>query len=280
MRLDDGRTLTATPRGKRFEAVCGDRVQLSLHGDDAVIERVEPRKNSLFRQDETRTKVFAANLDLILFIVAADPHYNDALLGRALIAAHVAGIPLAIALNKIDLPEAAETRERLSVYQRLGYPVIELCAKQAQSSEAALTAALSNKNTLVLGGSGVGKSTLINALVPNAQVATQVISTALNTGKHTTTTTIEYTLPSAFGTAAVLDSPGFQTFGLHHLSASQLANAFVEMSSREGQCKFYNCSHVHEPQCAVLAALASGEMAAHRHALYLQVLEELGTKSW
>jgi ribosome biogenesis GTPase / thiamine phosphate phosphatase len=143
-----------------------------------------------------------------------------------------------------------------------------------------LLAPLAGKRTLVLGGSGVGKSTLINSLVPDARVATQAISSALNTGKHTTTTTIEYTLPDAFGQAALLDSPGFQTFGLHHVSPTQLTEAFVEMQSREGQCKFYNCTHVHEPHCAVLAAVASGEMAAHRHALYLQVLEEITAKTW
>jgi ribosome biogenesis GTPase / thiamine phosphate phosphatase len=280
VRLEDGRVLTATPRGKRFEAVCGDLISVSLHGLDAVIEKIHPRTNSLFRQDEVRTKVFAANVDAILFMVAADPHYSDVLLGRALIAAHVANIPLVIVLNKTDLPQAAAARERLGVYARLGLQVVELCARDAANALAAMQALLAGKRSLILGGSGVGKSTLINALVPGANVATQAISLALNTGKHTTTTTIEYTLPASFGTAALLDSPGFQTFGLHHVSATQLSDAFPEIAKRVGQCRFYNCTHVHEPGCAVLDAVDSGEMAEHRHVLYLQVLEELKTTAW
>ncbi len=282
VRLDSGETLNAWARGKRSDAVCGDLVSINHTGDEAVIEHIEPRRNALFRQDEIRTKVFAANLDQVLFMVAGKPSFSDDLLGRALIACHVANVPVVIALNKRELPEANEARERLRLYASLGVQVIECSAKPSVDQQGldAIRALLQDKTTLVLGGSGVGKSTLINALVPDAKAATQVISEALNSGKHTTTATIAYALNDS---TTLMDSPGFQSFGLHHVSASQLADAMPEFhAAREqhGGCKFYNCTHLREPGCAVLAALQTREIAAHRHALYTQVLQELQTQKW
>jgi ribosome biogenesis GTPase / thiamine phosphate phosphatase len=288
LRLASGEQVNAYAKGKRSDVVCGDEVQVSRSGDEAVIERVEARRNSLFRQDETRTKVFAANLDQVLFMVAGKPTFNDDLLGRAMMACHVAQVPVVIALNKRELPEAAAARERLKLYTQLGYSVVE-CSAKPDMPQAAVTqedwlapikAVLQGKTTLVLGGSGVGKSTLINALVPDAKAATQVISEALNSGKHTTTATLAYQLNES---SVLMDSPGFQTFGLQHLSASQLADAMPEFhTAREqrGGCKFYNCTHLREPGCAVLAAMAQGEIAPSRHALYAQVLAELGQEKW
>lgn len=274
-----GPVIRAHGRGKRADAVCGDRVWVQRSPtapDTGVIERIEPRRNALLRQDEARTKVFAANLDAVLFMVAARPEFSDALLGRALIACEAAQIAVTIALNKIDLPEAAAARARLAGYRALGYDTLELSAKHGGAG-AALLARLRGKTTLVLGGSGVGKSTLINALVPGARAATQEVSDALNSGRHTTTATVAYALPQG---GWLMDSPGFQSFGLQHLSASQLAAAFPEFRALHGQCKFYNCTHRHEPGCAVLAAVQSGAIAAHRHALYSQVLAELQTPAW
>jgi ribosome biogenesis GTPase / thiamine phosphate phosphatase len=293
VRLADGQQVNAYARGKRSDAVCGDVVQVSRSSDEAVIERIQERRNSLFRQDETRTKVFAANLDQVLFMVAGKPTFNDDLLGRAMIACHVAKVPVVIALNKRELPEAAAARERLKLYTQLGYSVVECSAKPAVTQEtvtreavtqedwlAPIKAVLQGKTTLVLGGSGVGKSTLINALVPNAKAATQAISEALNSGKHTTTATLAYQLDEH---SVLMDSPGFQTFGLHHISSSQLPDAMPEFhAAREqhGGCKFYNCTHLREPGCAVLAAIAQGEISPMRHALYAQVLEELQQEKW
>lgn len=277
--LADGRRLTAHGRGKKADAVCGDAVEVRpspTTAGEGVIERVLPRRNALLRQDETRTKVFAANLDAVLFMVAVQPEFSDALLGRALIACHVAGIAVTVALNKTDLPEAAAARARLAGYAALGYDTLELCARHSDSVQQ-LGALLAGKTTLVLGGSGVGKSTLINALVPEARAATQALSAALGGGRHTTTATAAYALP---GGGWLMDSPGFQSFGLQQVSASQLAEAFPEIRALHGQCRFYNCTHLHEPGCAVLAAVASGTMAAHRHALYAQIHAELEATAW
>lgn len=279
VRLADGSTLNAYAKGKRADAVCGDVVSIKQSGDEAVIERIEERRNALFRQDEVRTKVFAANLDQVIFMVAGKPSFNDDLLGRALIACHVANVPVVIVLNKCDLPEAHEARERLKLYASLGITVLECSAKNMSTLDA-IKAQLQSKTSLLLGGSGVGKSTLINALVPDAKAATQNISEALNSGKHTTTATIAYAINAQ---TQLMDSPGFQSFGLHHISASQLADAMPEFhASRERHegCKFYNCTHTREPGCAVLAALKAGEIAAQRHALYAQVLQELQMEKW
>jgi ribosome biogenesis GTPase len=275
----DGRVLIAHLKGKKSNAVCGDRVQAhesSTAPGEAVIDQIETRRNSLLRQDDARTKVFAANLDAVLFVVAAKPQFNDALLGRALIACHVGGIAVTIGFNKTDLAEAAAGRERLQLYRALGYEVLEFSAKQPDSLQA-LREMLAGKTTLVLGGSGVGKSTLINTLMPHAQARTQAISEALNSGKHTTTSTIAYALPKG---GMLMDSPGFQSFGLQHVSASQLADAFAEFRALHGRCKFYNCTHLHEPGCAVLADLSQGHIAQHRHTLYKQVFEELKATVW
>ncbi len=267
------------PRGKRFEAVCGDIVDLtpthqSAGGGEAVIERILPRRNSLFRQDAWRTKVFAANLDQVLFMVACEPPLNDALLTRARVACHVAGIDCSIVLNKTDLPGTEAARARLALHAASGVEVIELSARSAAQAATLLRPRLEGRTSLLLGASGVGKSTLVNALVPHAQAATQQISQALQSGRHTTTTTLAYRLPEVRD-AWLMDSPGFQSFGLNHISRAQLADAFAEIRALAGRCRFYNCSHLHEPGCAVLEALAAGRIEPVRHAQYAAIAAEL-----
>jgi len=131
---------------------------------------------------------------------------------------------------------------------------------------------LANYTTLLLGQSGMGKSTLLNALVPDAQAATQEHSVALDAGRHTTTTTRLYHLPDRGGD--LIDSPGFQAFGLRHLSVEDIEHGFPEFDKPRQACRFYNCTHQHEPGCGVLTAVASGEIAPERHALYVRLLQE------
>ena len=289
---DDGQRLIAHPRGKKNQAVVGDRVQWAATGDEASIEGVVPRRNLFYRQDEIRTKSFAANLDRVLILVAAEPEFSESQLARALVAAEAEHIAPIIALNKCDLREPFERAwQRLAPYRRMGYQVLPLGLAPrgddvADDGVAALVQALSGHHTLVLGPSGSGKSTLINRLVPDAQAETGEISQALNSGKHTTTSTRWYWVPALDAGAergALIDSPGFQEFGLHHIEPTMLAQCMPDFRTYLGQCKFYNCTHLHEPGCAVLPHVGTQQddrISERRHSIYAQLFEELSQQRW
>ncbi len=276
----EGRRVLCQTRGTKSELVVGDRVRWLPTGDGGVIEHMEPRRNLLFRQDEWRSKSFAANLDLLLVLVAAEPVFSESQLTRALIAAAEAGIPTVIGLNKTDLPAAAVARERLAPYLEMGSEVIELALKkQPEASKAVLLPRLSGGTTLVLGPSGMGKSTLINLLVPAAEAQVGEISQALNTGRHTTTSTRWYWLDDQHS-GALIDSPGFQEFGLRQVAPEQLANLMPDFAAVLGHCRFHNCSHRHEPGCGVRDAMARGEISPTRVRIYEELFDELSQKRW
>lgn len=271
----EGQRIICHPRGKKSDCVVGDRVRWRASGDEGVIEHVEPRRNLLFRQDEWKTKSFAANLDQLLVLVAAQPTFSESQLSRALIAAESAEIPIRIALNKADLPEIDAARARLVRYARMGIEVHEVALKAApEEARATLAPLLANRITLVLGPSGTGKSTLINLLAPDARAQTGEISAALNTGRHTTTTTQWYWLDPDRRTA-LIDSPGFQEFGLRQIDAQQLAGLMPDVRQHAPACRFYNCTHRQEPDCGVLAAVERGEISEARYRIYREIFEEL-----
>jgi ribosome biogenesis GTPase len=269
----DGERRICHPRGKKNQVVVGDQVQWLASTDEGTIEKVEPRRNLFYRQDEIRTKSFAANLDQVLILIAAEPEFSEMQLTRALIAAEAEHITPVIALNKSDLTDAfARSLARLTPYTAMGYTVLQLALKQGQMSD--LGQRLHHKTTLVLGPSGTGKSTLINQLIPDANVATGEISHALNSGRHTTTSTTWHWVDGDRKTG-LIDSPGFQEFGLHHIDAMQLAAYMPDMKPHVANCKFYNCTHLHEPGCGVQAAAQSGAISASRYKLYGLLFAEL-----
>ncbi|HEU5294624.1 MAG TPA: ribosome small subunit-dependent GTPase A [Burkholderiaceae bacterium] len=276
----DRQRLLCHRRGKKVDCVVGDRVHWRPTGDGGVIEAVLPRRSLLWRQDRWRSKSFAANIDRVLILVAAAPPMAEPLLARALIAAAHAGITAEVLLNKVDLPEGAAARDRLEPYRRMGVPVLEASLKHdAAAAQAQLARLLAGQVTLLLGASGVGKSTLINTIVPDAAAQVGEISRALNAGRHTTTTTSWYWLGDRHD-AAVLDSPGFQEFGLQQIEAADLARWLPDVAAHAAHCRFVNCTHRSEPDCAVRAAAERGEVAPSRLRLYEQLYEELARPKW
>ena len=280
-----GERVICHPRGKKLAVVVGDGVRWRPSHDEGTVEQITPRRNLLYRQDAVRTKSFAANLDQVLILVAAEPEFSEHQLARALIACEAAHIEPLIVLNKADLAEPfARAWQRLAPYRAMGYAVLPLAAKPrgpapAQADTlAALGQRLHRRTTLILGPSGAGKSTLINRLIPGAAAQTGEISQALNSGKHTTTTTTWYWLDEARA-SALIDSPGFQEFGLHHIDPMQLAAYMPDIRPHVAECRFYNCTHLHEPGCGVTAQVQSSAgadgISASRYRIYSELFAEL-----
>jgi ribosome biogenesis GTPase / thiamine phosphate phosphatase len=282
---ESGARVICHPRGKKSQSLVGDRVRWLPSQDEGTIEKVEPRSNLFYRQDEMRTKSFAANLDQVLILMAAEPEFSENQLTRALIAAEAEHIKPLIALNKSDLAEPfGRAWTKLAPYRDMGYQMLPLAIKPKTDSGAndaqttALMAVLHGKKTLVLGPSGAGKSSLTNLLVPQAKVLTAEISQALGSGKHTTTSTTLYWIGDDKSTA-LIDSPGFQEFGLNHIEPMQLAGYMPDVKAHAQDCKFYNCTHLHEPGCGVISEVKSasnqGRISASRYRLYSELFAEL-----
>ncbi|MDF7676992.1 ribosome small subunit-dependent GTPase A [Neisseriaceae bacterium ESL0693] len=267
---EGGQRYEATTRKKRVDFACGDYVHIHLiNHEQAVIEDFVPRTSLLYRQDATRSKLIAANVTLMLIVLAAVPTPSEMLLQRALIAAEAAGIRPLIVLNKADLPQNDKWVEKLNFYQTLGYDILNISAK---GDIRALRQQLQGQCTILLGQSGMGKSTLTNALLGQTVARVADISTALDSGRHTTTHAQLYHLDAD---TTLIDSPGLQAFGLHHLPASSLLNYFPDIRPYTGQCRFHNCIHQNEPGCLVKQAVEEGKIRAERLALLQHLTHEL-----
>lgn len=262
--LDGGGLALCFPRGKRSVVACGDRVTVALTAPDrGVIEAVSPRRTLLYRSDAFRQKLFAANATQAVIVVAAEPGFSDELVARCVVAAEQQRLHVVLVLNKADLAERiVPAREQLAPLRDLGYPLIELCARRDAS---ALHACLAGQCSVLVGQSGMGKSTLINALVPHARAPVREISVALDSGKHTTTHTRLYRLDAA---TTLIDSPGMQEFGLAHLTRAEIEQGFREFHPFLDQCRFRDCRHDREPGCALRAAVSAGRIRPRRLELF------------
>ncbi len=289
--ISNGATIACLTRGKKSDAACGDVVNIMstdfgaderashpnpqtgvaiAHSQSlvvqGVIENITPRSSFLHRSDAYRAKIIAANITQIIIVVAAEPSFSDELLARCLIAAFDQHLKVLIVLNKCDLHVAAESaRARLTPYTAIGYPVLELSAKGDISS---LRPLLKDHSSVLVGQSGMGKSTLINALLPDAHAVTREISSVLDSGKHTTTHARMYRIDPS---TSLIDCPGVQAFGLHHLSFGRIEQGFVEFAKYLGQCRFHDCRHLHEPGCALINAVTIGDINARRLELFQQI---------
>jgi ribosome biogenesis GTPase len=264
-------------RGKKTNVAVGDIVHLKRTSpDQAVIEKIAERTTLLYRSDQYKSKLLAANITRLFIVIATEPGFTDDLVSRALVACEAAGIEAHLILNKVDMTDnLARARERAALYTGMGYPLHEVSAKSdPDGTLATLRPLLAGQSSIFIGQSGMGKSTMVNLLIPDADIAVREISEALDTGKHTTTFTRLYRLPLDHGGGNIIDSPGFQEFGLYHLSEGMLERAFVDFKPYLGGCKYYNCRHLAEPHCAILQAVEDGKIARLRHTLYAQLLHE------
>ena len=272
--LEDGVLIACVTRGKRTDIACGDRVAVAMTApDQGVIESTAPRISLFYRSDIQREKLIAANVTQIVIVLASSPPFHAELLDRCLAAAEEAGIPALLALNKMDLPAAAQALQSLERYRALGYDVLPLAAK---IDIAPLRARLAGHTSVLVGQSGMGKSTIINRLLPDAAARVGELSVALGGGRLTTTHARLYHLDAA---SHIIDSPGLQEFGLVHVAPEDLAHAFIELRQHLGQCKFNDCKHLTEPGCAITAAVERGEIDAQRVASYRKLVMQLMKKA-
>ncbi|TSA14194.1 MAG: ribosome small subunit-dependent GTPase A [Betaproteobacteria bacterium] len=263
----DGRHYACFPRGKQSSVACGDRVMFAPTADaQGVIEAVDPRSSLFSRSAAHRQKLIAANVTQLAIVVAAEPSFSEELINRCLIAAEYQDMRTLILLNKCDLADAARAAlSRLEPYLQAGYRVIELSALEDAE---ALRPLLARQATVLVGQSGMGKSTIINALFPDAHVSTREISLFLASGRHTTTEARLYRLDAD---STLIDCPGLQEFGLHHLSPQDIETGFVEFRNLHGQCRFQNCRHMSEPGCALTQAAASGAIHPRRLDMFRRI---------
>jgi ribosome biogenesis GTPase len=267
-----GMEVSCVTRGKKTDLACGDVVEIRLTSkNEAVIEQHQPRRSLLFRSNAYRSKLLAANVTQVVIVLATSPSFYEELLNRCLIAAEAADVKPLIVLNKCDIAEnLQESQQKLSLYQQLGYQVQQLSASTDISP---LLPLLHGHTSVLVGQSGMGKSTIINGLLPEAAARTQEVSTVLDSGKHTTTAAHLYHLNAD---SHIIDSPGLQEFGLNHLDIEALEHAFPEFRPYLGKCRFNNCRHDKEPDCAVIAAVNAGAVSPRRLGYYQGLLNEIG----
>lgn len=262
--------ISCVTRGKKTDLACGDRVQVRMTSlNEAVVEKLVPRASLLYRSNSMRSKMLAANVTQVIIVLATTPSFYEELLNRCLLAAETANIRAVIVLNKCDLGDAEAVLSRLAPYTALGYTIQPLSAHEDIKP---LRQWLKGEVSVLVGQSGMGKSTIINQLIPGLQVRTQEVSSVLDSGKHTTTAAHLYHLDAD---SALIDSPGLQEFGLHHLGPDELELAFREFRPYLGKCRFANCRHLKEPGCAIHEAVAAGDVAARRLNYYQQLRGEI-----
>ena len=263
---ENGRVFQSVSRQNIGFSVAGDKIlfQKTKH-DDAIVTAIYPRDNELKRQD----KLIAANIDQLWLVVAIEPHYEFELIDRYLIMAENSNLPIGIIVNKIELSSnKSKTENDFLNYQSLGYDVHFLSVKK-QINLDFFKEQLINKSHIFLGQSGVGKSSLINSLIPDLQLRVNEISSKSKLGKHTTTNTTIYHIPSG---GDLIDSPGVREFQLDSLTELEIKSGFKEFRALSDACRFRDCRHINEPNCAVKESLDQGKINPNRYQSYLNIL--------
>ena len=287
LQTDDGALIEATVRGRLMgprkalgnAVVVGDAVRFDVEGERALIAEVAPRRNVFSRRaagERPVEQVVAVNLDQVVLVASvADPPFRDGLADRVLGQAEHAMIPARLAINKCDVGDPAEAGAIADAYVRAGYAVHRLSATTGEGVSE-LTDACQGKRTLFVGHSGVGKSTLLNAMVPGMELLAGRLNPRTGKGRHTTTAAWMVRVAPGL---ELIDTPGVRAFGLWGIGPRDLDRAYPEFRRVLGHCRFADCRHDAEPGCALRAAVAAGEIAARRHASFLKLREELERES-
>ena len=269
------RLLVEAESGELFQCTGRRNIELSVAGDQVIYQTTDngegvviallARENSLVRSQ----KLIAANIDELWLVVSIEPHYQFELIDRYLVVAENANLPINIVVNKIELSSDIDKVKRdFSMYESAGYNVSYLSVNE-KINIAEFKSQLNDKTHIFLGQSGVGKSSLINELIPDLNLRVNEISTKSKLGKHTTTNTTLYHIPSG---GDLIDSPGIREFKLDELTDKEILSGFKEFKPFIGQCKFRNCAHIKEPKCAIKTAVESGDIHPLRYANYLELI--------
>ncbi len=262
---DRRKRLNCQLKGRRLKAVCGDNIEWYPDRHNGVVTAIATRRNELRRPDSRgRIEILAANISQLVVVIAPTPVVDEFLVDRYLAAARLMGADSLVVCNKSDLGGLDLAGE----YETIGYPLVSVSAKTSESMEL-LATALKGHTSVLVGQSGVGKSSLSNALIPRLALATQALSEATGEGKHTTSTAILHHLP---GGGEIIDSPGVRDFAPPPMELNRVDFGFPEFDQAVQQCRFNDCLHLKEPQCAVKAAVDSGEISARRYRSYRELL--------
>lgn len=274
--LSDSLSIDAILRNCVEEVVVGDIVEVEENGSDYIISKPPVRKNILSRTLGEKQKNLVSNIDMLFVASAVKPAFNTIFVDRVLASAAYEEIPVTLLYHKIDIDDGRDD-EILSVYEKIGYTILKTTLRQESglSSLSDLLRQPTIEGAALCGISGVGKSSIINALIPHASQETSVLSSKADQGKQTTTMAVAHILERASTSLFLVDLPGLQNYGITHIPLETLSSTFLEFQPLSNQCRFGDCSHTTEPHCAVMHALKEGSLSQFRYNSYTQMREEI-----
>lgn len=277
LKIGPGKVISAMAESKAMDIVAGDEVEYDTLNHQPVVKKVLPRKNCLMRCYRKAQKKLAANLDLLLMVAAPYPLFNTSFIDRMIVASLAENINLVLVVNKSDIP-SEQTEKLVELYKQFGLPILRTSAKK-ENGLVPIFELLSNpelSKVALAGISGVGKSTILNKLIPEAASRTNDVSVRTGQGKQTTSQALAYSyLRENKNELLIIDLPGLSNFGVTHIDRHSLKLYFTEFLSYRDKCQYRDCSHLKEPSCAVKEAVEKNEISRSRYQSYVEIVEEI-----